>query len=258
MPILSYERWRSALNEGADFYNISRPSYPSAVLEDVRRLAQLPDRARILEVGCGTGQLTTTFADAGFEIVAVEPGPDLAAHARANTEKYPNVQLEVSMLEDYENDTPFDLVLAAQSFHLVDRARRFEIAASKLKPSGSLAIVYNFRTRGDSPSHDAMREAYLRFCPDLPTDQELEDTPVEDDIAASGFFQTVYMTKHIWQQKYSADEYVGLLRSHATHIALPDEQRESLMAAVRDGIIDTGGSIIINYRTRVFVAQRSP
>src|ERR671919_2334756 len=55
-----------------------------------------PARARVLEVGCGTGVLTRALAqwpDVG-EVVGVDPAPSLLSKARALAADLPNVSFE--------------------------------------------------------------------------------------------------------------------------------------------------------------------
>ena len=65
----------------ADLYERARPGYPEAVFDDLATLARLPAPARILEIGCGTGQATLPLARRGHAITCVELGASLAARA---------------------------------------------------------------------------------------------------------------------------------------------------------------------------------
>lgn len=254
---LSHEEWRRALNAVADRYDQYRPRYPAELPDDVSRLARLPAQGQILEVGCGTGQLTTAFAGRGHSILALEPGEALAAHARRNCASFPEVQIEVTTLEDWDSaGRRFDLLLAAQSFHLVDRARRFDLAAEVLVPGGSLAVVWNFRRPGESPAHRVLHEAYARYAPELPPDQRGSDTQFEDEIDWSGRFGRVFMCRYLWTQDYSSAEYLGLLASHASHHTLASTARAALFKAIETGLAQVGGSISIEYVTRLYLATR--
>ena len=65
---------RSVFDEAAEAYDVARPEYPPELIDKLMELAQLPANARILEIGCGTGQITGSLAERGYEIVAVELG----------------------------------------------------------------------------------------------------------------------------------------------------------------------------------------
>lgn len=221
--------------------------------EDITAQAGLHNGSRILEIGCGTGQLTRELARRGFSLLALEPGPDLAALARRNCSVWPGVRIEVSILEDWSpGKHRFDLVVAAQSFHLVDPARRFDLVARVLEPGGALAVVWSYRMAGESAAHGAVDRAYREFAPEHSPWQDLMDTPFEDVIQGSGLFGPVTVRTYHWCQEYSSAGFVGLLTSLGTlqNVA----RRGSLYDAVRAGIDAAGGTITIGYLTRLYVA----
>ena len=45
-------------------------------------------RERILDLGCGTGQLTAKIADAGAEVVGLDASPDMIGQARQNSRRF--------------------------------------------------------------------------------------------------------------------------------------------------------------------------
>jgi SAM-dependent methyltransferase len=81
-------------------------------------LRQLQPGARVLEIGCGTGQATLPLARAGLRVHALELGPALAELARANLSRYPNVTVETVAFEAYRADAPFDALVSVQGVSL--------------------------------------------------------------------------------------------------------------------------------------------
>lgn len=65
----------------ATSYDTYRPSYPAEAVEDLLKKLQIAGvaKARIVEVGAGTGKFTETLAarNEGFEIIAVEPHEEM-------------------------------------------------------------------------------------------------------------------------------------------------------------------------------------
>lgn len=65
----------------SDLYDAHRPSYPPASVAALLSALRLTDRthARVLELGAGTGKLTTLLAarPEKFEILSVEPHADM-------------------------------------------------------------------------------------------------------------------------------------------------------------------------------------
>ena len=64
----------------ADLYDHARPSYPSALVDDVLDYAGAVAAAtvRALEVGAGTGKATALFAARGLNVLAIEPSAEMA------------------------------------------------------------------------------------------------------------------------------------------------------------------------------------
>ena len=66
-----YVRLRETFNEDAARYDRARPRYPVQMFDDLAAAGVAPG-ARVLEIGCGTGQATVPLAERGCRIVAVE------------------------------------------------------------------------------------------------------------------------------------------------------------------------------------------
>ena len=121
---------------------------------------------------------------------------------------------------------------------------------------GALTVVWNYRLPGETEAHRVLQEAYARHAPTLSPDQLY--SPFEDDIDRSGLFGSVFMCRYRWTQVYTSAEYVGLLRSHATHHLLPEQSRSALFQGIGEGLERVGGKIAIDYLTRLYVAVRGP
>ena len=126
-------RLRATFDGVAERYDAVRPTYPQAVVDDLVALTGLePGRAdRVLEIGCGTGQLTVDLARRGLDVTAVELGPALAAVARRNLAPFPNARVAVAAFEEYAVAEPVDAVVAATSFHWI--APEVRLRAGRLR-----------------------------------------------------------------------------------------------------------------------------
>ncbi|NQU05916.1 MAG: hypothetical protein HQ568_07470 [Calditrichaeota bacterium] len=62
----------NVFNEAAVIYDKARPGYPDELIEEVLSFASMTSDSRILEIGCGTGQLTVPLAKRGFSINALD------------------------------------------------------------------------------------------------------------------------------------------------------------------------------------------
>jgi SAM-dependent methyltransferase len=99
-----------------------------AVIEFVR--SQLPGPpARVLEVGCGDGELARALADAGWDMLAIDPAaPDGSIFRRLK-------------LEDVDEPEAFDAVVAVRSLHHVtDLEAALDRVLELLRPGGVLVL----------------------------------------------------------------------------------------------------------------------
>jgi trans-aconitate methyltransferase len=74
---------------------------------------------RILDIGCGTGQLTSAIADSGATVVGIDASPSMVESARAN---YPGLRFLVEDAAAFSFDEPFDAVFSNAALHWVRRA----------------------------------------------------------------------------------------------------------------------------------------
>jgi SAM-dependent methyltransferase len=257
-----YVRLRRTFNEDAERYDRARPRYPAQMFDDLAAAA-VPAGARVLEIGCGTGQATVALAERGYRIVAVELGAAMATVARRNLARFDSVEVVTAAFEDWPlPDEPFDVVFSATAFHWVDPAVRVSKSADALRPGGVLATVATEHIAGGSEAFFAsVQDCYERFDPATPPGLRLQsasDIPEDDrELASSGRFGSAWFHRYEWELSYSTAEYLDLLLTYSGHRALPAAQRSGLLNCIA-GLIDGnhGGRVVKRYLTELRVAQR--
>jgi SAM-dependent methyltransferase len=247
------ERART-FDEVAELYDRHRPGYPERLVDDVLELASAPAEPSVLEIGCATGKATLPFARRGCRMLCLEPGPRLAAIARRALTEFPNVRIEEWTFEEARApEGAFDLVMAAQSFHLLDPRLRFHLAARALHAGGSLAIFGNRPTGRATDQHPVLREAYERHAPELlRTDSE---PSIEEEIRASGRFEAPVTRRYAWSAVYTAADYRGLMETQSQHRLLPPSRRDLFFPAIERAIESSGGTIEVEYVTTLHLAR---
>jgi trans-aconitate methyltransferase len=257
----------SILSEAFDGFAASyerfRPSYSAAVIERILAFAALAPNARLLELGCGTGKATLPFAELGHRILALEPGPNLAAIARQHLAQFQQVEIQTTSFEDWPLEAEaFDLVFAAQSFHWVAPAQRLPKCAGALRSRGALAIFGHAPDISADPAYSAIHAAYRKHAVALSQRDgarewyRAETSPMLAQLQASAEFDDLHHEHFSWQKSLSAASYCDLLTTYSDHATLPAERRARLLAAVARAIDEHGGTITIDYRTGLFLARK--
>jgi SAM-dependent methyltransferase len=258
------ERPRSTFDQVADLYDRARPGYPAALFDDLAELAGIGPGARVLEIGPGTGQATIPLAERGCQVVAVELGAGLAAVARRNLARFPEVDVVTAAFEDWPLPAePFDLVLAATAFHWVDPAVRVDKAADALRPGGALATVATHHVAGGDEAFFAAAQAcYERWDPDTPPGgaalEPAADIPSSsDELDRSRRFGPARFRRHEWEQSYTTTGYVDVLLTYSGHRAFDPRAQGGLLGCIAH-LIDTahGGRITKRYLTELRVASK--
>jgi trans-aconitate 2-methyltransferase len=71
---------------------------------------------RILDLGCGTGQLTASIAETGAEVVGIDSSATMLAEARQN---YPEIEFVHADAHEFHFDKPFDAVFSNAVLHWI-------------------------------------------------------------------------------------------------------------------------------------------
>src|SRR5215813_13902890 len=94
----------------------------------------------ILDIGCGTGQLTKAIADTGARVVGIDKSLDMIDAARQN---FPEIEFLVADASDFSFEKPFDAVFSTAALHWVGKAEAaVQCIAKALGPSGRLVVEF--------------------------------------------------------------------------------------------------------------------
>ena len=235
-------------NGVADVYDRVRPTYPDAMFDDLVAITKVDRQSSILEIGCGTGQATQALAAIGCSVTAVEPGEALADLARRRVETFPDVQINTTTFEEWDDrGRRFDLLVAAASWHWVDPSIGWRRVHDVLRPGGWLALLGNVVVRRPSEPEVYAETADLheRFCPANP---DWGDPPLENEVRATGegwgppnqdregWFGSTIVRWYPVVQWLDGEGFADLLRSTSMYQKLDDRVREPLLDAVAERI----------------------
>ncbi|MEH2001671.1 MAG: methyltransferase domain-containing protein [Nostoc sp.] len=108
--------------------------------EDLLKFLNPQPGESILDLGCGTGQLTEKIAQAGADVWGIDSAPAMIEKAREN---YPDIRFDVANAANFQVDKPLDAVFSNAVLHWVKEADS-AIASihQSLKPGGRFVAEF--------------------------------------------------------------------------------------------------------------------
>jgi len=260
-PLEQRKNWYSSV---AQAYNRVRPRYPQALCDRVIELTQLPPNSTILELGCGPGNATVTFAQKGYKLVCIEPSKAACQLAKQNCAAYPYVDIQNTTFEEWELDAQrFNAVLAANSIHWMTPEIVYLKAAAALQNNGYLILLWNMTAQLPYEISQLLTEAYQKYAPFL---GKYEDKATQTAslskfgiVTNSGYFGGLVSEQIRWEATYSIDDYLLLLNTYSPYIELEPQQRNDLFTALKE-ILEQDGSngVQLSYLSAFHIAQKTP
>ncbi len=218
---------RSSFLSKADEYERYRPGYPAAAVEWVIGRSS----RRVIDVGCGPGNLTSQLAEVGHEVVGVDPSPNMLERAR---KKGLRVVLAAAELLPF-GDACADVVTAATAFHWFDADRAVPEMRRVLGPDGIVGLLTNIRDER-VPWIGALSEiigSEAAMAVKLGGAEGMEAEFVST-LERGGLFRATEHRIFDHEQVLRPEELVGLVRSRSYIAILPDAERKRLLGAIRE------------------------
>lgn len=132
----------------AKYYSKYRPLYPASLIRFLVKRFSLDGNGKMLDLGCGTGQLALRFSDWFEQIVGIDLDLEMIQEAkrlttelRAENMNWFNGDID-SYRENYKE--PFRLVTIAKAFHWMDRTVLHETLYDMVSLNGGVAIIDNY------------------------------------------------------------------------------------------------------------------
>ncbi|MEU6586891.1 class I SAM-dependent methyltransferase [Nocardia sp. NPDC046763] len=237
-----------SFNIAAAEYATNRPSYPPELFDTIEEVTgRRLEGARIADVGAGTGIATALLRERGAEVIAVEPGAEMAAECRKAVPTVPVVRGDGNALP--LAGASHDLITYAQSWQWTDPAVSVPEALRVLRSDGALAIWWN-TTAFDIPWIHAQHLRIAHYCGLKP---EPAVRPDDAEAIRLAGLTGLHVTRRRmgWSRTVSLDVHLANIGSRSAFLVLDQtrrhavlsEERAVLSAAFPEGIIEESYSV---------------
>ena len=201
-------------------YERGRPSYPPEAIDWMLATGAGSPVCDVLDLGAGTGKLTTRLVERGLNVVAVDPIAEMLDVLRSTLPDTPALLGTAEQIPLPDNSV--DAVLVAQAWHWFDPERASAEVARVLRPGGRLGLVWNTRDE---------RLGWIReFGRIVGPERDITGTKVD---LPSRF--TDVESHHVeWTNYLTPQALIDYVASRSYCITSPDEVRTRTLGQVRE------------------------
>ncbi len=108
--------------------------------ENLITLLNPKENERILDLGCGSGQLTFKINELAKEVVGIDKSAEMIADAKS---KFSNIEFQVADASDFSFDKKFDSIFSNATLHWVkDYKNAIKCMYDNLKPNGKIVVEF--------------------------------------------------------------------------------------------------------------------
>ena len=169
MAGMTNPEFRTDLYRGiAGYYDAFRPPYPAELIGDLADRTGADGTRRLLDLACGTGQVSFALRDRFAEIWAVDQEPAMIAVARQKAAAAGEVArwrfVTAGAAQLNAPHQAFSLITIGNAFHRLPRAAVAARIRDWLTPAGHLALIWGGSPAdGDAGWQQALRETTKRW-----------------------------------------------------------------------------------------------
>lgn len=243
--------------DNPETYDYYRVDYPVELIEHLMKASHLRTGDKVLEIGAGSGKLTRHLLRAGLRVSCIEPANGfidfLTRHFNSDIEIIP------SKFEDLgQTQTPYRLVIAAQSFHWIAWDEGLRKAASLLEQDGYLGLVFYSTRIMDSEllkQLDQIYGGYPAVAARLPGSGPSSRQDPMAEIRKAGVYKEPMLFEVKKTYHHLCSEYRMLAETESQHKKLDTGDRAKLLDAACQAIEKKGGRVETEYRFTLVLAQ---
>ena len=258
MIIMNREKLIKVFDDNAISYDKYRPKYPNELVEELIELSQIKARDKILEIGCGTGQITIDFIKRGYEVIAIEKGESLSKIAENKIKEYGIGQIINSTFEEWESIEKFKLMISAQAFHWIDRERGIDKILKLLEENGSIGLIWNTDESQETEFWRQTNKVYDKYLPIKKGQKGIGEVIDEswDYIQTREELGDFERKEYKWEKVYSKEEYLGLMSTFSPQMSMESIKRKKFFKEIESIIESFDNQVLRYYKTVLLFANK--
>ncbi|MCW8928913.1 MAG: methyltransferase domain-containing protein [Gammaproteobacteria bacterium] len=187
-----------------------RPIYPNSLAESLALLVE--HRNLVLDVGCGSGQLTDILSPFFHHVIGTDISNDQLHHATTNN----NVVYKKEKAEQIKlDDNTVDLIVTAQAAHWFDLEKFYSEVQRIAKPGAAIALISYGVPFIEDMVNSIFQQSYW---------QEIHEFwPKEREHVENGYtkidfpFTPLPFPNHFIQQEMNFDDFTGYISTWSAY-----------------------------------------
>ncbi|MCH5586341.1 methyltransferase domain-containing protein [Shimazuella sp. AN120528] len=241
----------------ASYYSSYRFPYPEELFQHIVQSFHLDKNSQVLDLGCGTGNLSIPLASYCQNVIGMDPDPEMLREAKrlATLNQVENLELVLGSSWDISNDMgPFQATIMGESFHWMDRDGVLNALYDVIASYGGIAIVSK-KQIGPSGYQEVVDQVIKEFLGEKrKAGKGFYSHPTErhEVVLSRSRFSILEPYRFEYQVEKTIEDLIGFLysTSYANKRLLGDEV-ENFEKELRQGLISVGSSGKLSFQVTV-------
>jgi len=254
----------------ARYYARYRGSYPAAVFDTIISHFNISSDSVILDLGCGTGNISLPLAIRGYTVYAVDSEPDMITEGkRCESESNPLCPVRWIIGSDTTlaglNLPPLKLCTMGRSFHWMDRHQTLKTLDTMIEPDGGIVCLDKKDAFHSTSNHQWGRVAISEI-QDILGDSwdysgrfEKKEHIKHEEIFAQSSFTVIKRIEFEVHEEHTIEELIGQLLSYSyIHPVLLNERNAEFRDRMTRRLLEIqpGGVFVEESNVQLLIATR--
>lgn len=211
------ETYKNQFRGTAKYYAKYKPKYDQIVWDYLKGKFNLNGSGRLLDLGCGTGQIVVPLSKYFEKIVAMDPEVEMLEEAkiRAREENAENINfVRGGSYSLDENLGSFRLVAMGRSFNWMDRDETLKKLYKIIEPGGGIAAIAerDWVWNGGYEWQVSVRNVVRKWLPDVET-RRGSPKETHEEVIARSVFKNMEIYQHRFSRLWNTETVIGYLYS---------------------------------------------